>query len=124
MKQDIRFVNLPKSTFVFDFIRNKVRRYSRATPSHQNKIEVVLKRENDAERSNGQEEYICEIIYLHRKKRSVIEKRSSNLYRAISSCFSALKNLPTTKKNSKPFTRKERRLRLMAKKKANPILVA
>ena len=124
MNQDIRFVNFPKSSFVFDFIRSKVKRHIRALPGSRSDLKVVLKRENDGNASNGKEEYICEVIYLHNKKRSVVEKRSSNLYRAISHCFSSLKSIPNSKKASKPYSRKERRIRLAHKKKPAKILVA
>lgn len=124
MNQDIQFVNFPKSSFVFDFIRNKVKRHIRILPASKSDLKIVLKRENDSETSNGKEEYICEIIYLHNRKKNIVEKRSSNLYRAIAHCFTALKSIPNSKKTSKPYTRKERRIRLAHKKKPSKILVA
>lgn len=115
MKENVYFTNLPESSFIKKFIQQKLKRSAHLFKNRHKKIQFFLRVENDKQ-TPGKDEYICEVHLIDGKRPRSVEKRSTNIYKAISQTFLTLKRILREKKHQAGLSRIERRRRLMEKK--------
>jgi len=121
MKKELRFVNIPQSKFIEDFVEKKVESCQHLFNHKQHGMKINLKAENFASTPGGYD-YSCEVVLFEGKQCRSIVKHDSNIYRAASECLATLRRYLRNKHGGHEMTRKEKRERIHAKKRG--LLVA
>ncbi len=121
MRKETRFVNIPKSRYLKDFIDGKIESCEHLFRRKHKGLKVNLKVENDRS-TPGKDEFTCEVILFEGRDSRTVAKSDSNLYRAVAESFASMRRLLREKQNIHQMTRKQKRERIFAKKRG--LLVA